>query len=59
MTHIVLLVQCLGLNLSAPLSWPTWVLVICSILKRRESRRAADYRVVALLQLLSTGLLGL
>lgn len=57
MTHIVLLVQCLGLNLSAPLSWPTWVLVICSMLKRRESRRAADYRLVALLQLLSTGLL--
>ena len=57
MTHIFLLLQCLGLNLSAPLSWPTVVLVICSMLKRRESRRAADYRLVALLQLLSTGLL--
>ena len=57
MTHILLLLQCLGLNFSAPLSWPTVVLVVCAMLKRRESRRAADFRLVALLQLLSTGLL--
>ena len=54
---ILLLLQCLGLNLSAPLTWPTWGLVICALLKRRESRRAADHRLVALLQLVSTGLL--
>ena len=57
MTSGILLLQCLGLNLSAPLTWPTWGLVICALLKRRESRRAADHRLVALLQLLSTGLL--
>ena len=32
-------------------------LVICALLKRRESRRAADHRLVALLQLVSAGLL--
>ena len=57
MTSGILLLQCLGLNLSAPLTWPTWGLVICALLKRRESRRAADHRLVALLQLVSTGLL--
>lgn len=57
MTSGILLLQCLGLNLSAPLTWPTWALVICALLKRRESRRAADHRLVALLQLVSTGLL--
>ena len=57
MTSGILLLQCLGLNLSAPLTWPTWALVICAVLKRRESRRAADHRLVALLQLVSAGLL--
>ena len=57
MTSGILLLQCLGLNLSAPLTWPTWGLVICALLKRRESRRAADHRLVALLQLVSAGLL--
>ena len=57
MTSGILLLQCLGLSLSAPLTWPTWALVICALLKRRESRRAADHRLVALLQLVSAGLL--
>ena len=53
----LLLVQCLGLNLSAPLSWPTWALVLCALFKLRECRRPFDYRLTALLQLTSTGLL--
>jgi len=53
----LLLVQCLGLNLSAPLSWPTWALVLSSALKLREGRTPFDRRLVALLQLLSVGLL--
>ena len=53
----LLLIQCLGLNLSAALSWPTWALVLCAWLKRREARTAAEHRLVALLQLVSTGLL--
>ena len=53
----LLLVQCLGLNLSAPLSWLTWALVLGAWLKRREARTAAELRLVALLQLVSTGLL--
>ena len=53
----LLLLQCLGLNLSAPLSWPTWALVLCALFKLRECRRPFDYRLVALLQLVSTGLL--
>ena len=53
----LLLIQCLGLNLSAALSWPTWALVLCAWLKRREARTAAELRLVALLQLVSTGLL--
>ena len=53
----LLLAQCLALNLSAPLSWPTWALVLCSALKLRECRRPFDRRLVALLQLVSAGLL--
>ena len=53
----LLLVQCLGLNLSAPLSWLTWALVLGAWLKRREARTATELRLVALLQLVSTGLL--
>lgn len=53
----LLLLQCLGLNLSAPLSWPTWALVFCALFKLRECRRPFDYRLVALLQLTATGLL--
>ena len=53
----LLLLQCLGLNLSAPLSWPTWALVLCALFKLRECRRPFDHRLVALLQLTATGLL--
>ena len=53
----LLLVQCLALNLSAPLSWPTWALVLCSALKLRECRRPFDRRLVALPQLVFAGLL--
>ena len=52
-----LLLQCLALNWSAPLTWPTWALVLCALFKLRECRRPFDRRLVALLQLLSTGLL--
>ena len=52
-----LLLQCLALNGSAPLTWPTWALVISAMFKLWESRRPFDRRLVALLQLLSTGLL--
>ena len=40
-----------------PLSWLTWALVLGAWLKRREARTAAELRLVALLQLVSTGLL--
>ena len=49
--------QCIALNGSAPLTWPTWALVLCALFKLRECRRPFDRRLVALLQLLSTGLL--
>ena len=49
--------QCIALNGSAPLTWPTWALVLCAFFKLRECRRPFDRRLVALLQLLSTGLL--
>ena len=52
-----LLLQCFALNASALLTWPTWALVFCSALKLRECRRPFDRRLVALLQLLSVGLL--
>ena len=52
-----LLLQCFALNSTAALTWPTWALVICSMLKLREYRRPFDRRLVALLQLLSIGLL--
>lgn len=52
-----LLLQCLALNWSAPLTWPTWALVLCALFKLRECRRPFDRRLVALLQMLSTGLL--
>ncbi|WP_170950520.1 DUF3488 and transglutaminase-like domain-containing protein [Synechococcus sp. N32] len=45
------------MNWSAPLTWPTWALVLCALFKLRECRRPFDRRLVALLQLLSTGLL--
>ncbi|WP_392350172.1 transglutaminaseTgpA domain-containing protein [Parasynechococcus sp.] len=53
----LLLLQCLALNLSAALSWPTWALVVCAGLKLREAKTPLDRRLVALLQLLSLGLL--
>ena len=52
-----LLLQCIALNWSAPLTWPTWGLMLCVVFKLRESRRPFDRRLIALLQLLSTGLL--
>ena len=52
-----LLLQCVVLSTSAALTWPTWAMVICALLKLRECRRPFDRRLVALLQLLSTGLL--
>jgi len=52
-----LLLQCIALNWSAPLTWPTWGLVLCVVFKLRECRRPFDRRLLALLQLLSTGLL--
>jgi transglutaminase-like putative cysteine protease len=52
-----LLLQCIALNWSAPLTWPTWALVLCALFKLLECRRPFDRRLVALLQLLSTGLL--
>ena len=52
-----LFVQCLALNGSAPLTWPTWALVLCTWFKLRECRRPFDRRLVALLQLVSIGLL--
>ena len=52
-----LLLQCIALNWSAPLTWPTWALVLCALFKLLECRRPFERRLVALLQLLSTGLL--
>jgi len=52
-----LILQCIALNGSAPLTWPTWALVMCAVFKLRECRRPFDRRLVALLQLLCTGLL--
>ncbi len=52
-----LLLQCLALNSTAMLTWPTWAMVICAMFKLRECRRPFDWRLVALLQLLSVGLL--
>ena len=52
-----LMLQCIALNWSAPLTLPTWALVLCSLFKLRECRRPFDRRLVALLQLVSTGLL--
>ena len=52
-----LLLQCIALNWSAPLTWPTWGLVLCALFKLRECRRPFDRRLVALLQLVSSGLL--
>jgi transglutaminase-like putative cysteine protease len=52
-----LLLQCIALNWTAFLTWPTWALVLCALLKLRECRRPFDRRLVALLQLVSTGLL--
>ncbi len=56
-TLLLLLLQCPGLDLSAPLSWPTLGLVLVSGLKSWEARRAAEHRQVVLLQLLAIGLL--
>lgn len=52
-----LFLQCIALNWSAPLTWPTWALVLCALFKLRECRRPFDRRLVALLQLVCTGLL--
>ena len=52
-----LVIQCIALNWSAPLTLPTWALVLCTMFKLRECRWPFDRRLVALLQLLSTGLL--
>ena len=56
-TMPLLAIQCLGLDWSMALSWPSVALVLISAVKLLESRRAADYRLVALLQLLAVGLL--
>ena len=52
-----LLLQCFALNSTAALTWPTWALVISAMVKLRECRRPFDWRLVALLQLFSAGLL--
>ena len=52
-----LLLQCIALNWTAFLTWPTWALVLCALFKLRDCRRPFDRRLVALLQLVSTGLL--
>ena len=56
-TSLLLLLQSLALNWSVVLTWPTWALAICTVLKLRECRRPFDRRLVALLQLLTAGLL--
>ena len=54
----LLLIQCSGLDRSLLLSWPTVALVLLAALKLWfEDRKAADRRLVALLELLSVGLL--
>ena len=53
----LLLLQSLAMNWSVVLTWPTWALGICTVLKLRECRRPFDRRLVALLQLLTAGLL--
>ena len=53
----LLLLQSLALNWSVALTWPTLALAICTVLKLRECRRPFDRRLVALLQLLTAGLL--
>ena len=52
-----LLLQCIALNWTAFLTWPTLALVLCALFKLRDCRRPFDRRLVALLQLVSTGLL--
>ena len=52
-----LFLQCIALNWTALLTWPTAALVLCALFKLRECRRPFDRRLVALLQLVSTGLL--
>ena len=51
-----LLLQCLTLNWSAALTWPTYALVICALLKLWRCSKPFDRRLAALLQLLSAGL---
>ena len=51
------LLQCLALNGNALLTWPTWALVLCALFKLRDCRGPFDRRFVALLQLVSAGLL--
>ena len=46
-----------GLDVSIPLSWPTLLLALMAGLKLREARRLKERRLVALLQLVVTGLL--
>ncbi|MGC6482674.1 MAG: transglutaminaseTgpA domain-containing protein [Synechococcus sp.] len=52
-----LLLQSIALNWSSPITWPTWGLVLCCLLKLRECRKPFDRRLVALLQLVTIGLL--
>ena len=52
-----LLLQCFALNSTAALTWPTWLLVISAMVKLWKCRKPFDRRLVALLQLLSAGLL--
>ncbi|MDA7437715.1 hypothetical protein N8463_03745, partial [Synechococcus sp. AH-601-P06] len=52
-----LLLQCLALNWSAALTWPTFGLVICALLKLWRGSKPFDRRLAALLQLLAAGLL--
>ena len=52
-----LLLQCMALNWSSLLTWPTWALIIAAAFKLRVCRRPFDHRLVAVLQLLSAGLL--
>lgn len=52
-----LLLQCIALNSTAALTWPTWALVISAMFKLKACSRPFDRRLVALLQLLSAGLL--
>ena len=52
-----LLLQCLTLHWSAALTWPTYALVICALLKLCRCSKPFDRRLAALLQLMSAGLL--